>query len=186
MAVDCRQIHCFNGTTFCPIITFLAPEKRSKLDDSGIKCRLIGYGDDFGLEEIKGYKVLKEDDVTIFWTDNCVFDMEQAVERLPEVFYSTEVDNIRDELWNPNSESAIDSDESRNESDTPFELDELYTESESSNLVKFLLENNCWTKSKDSSIDDLYVAYRAVTEGTHTTYKEAMKSSEKSQWNTCN
>ncbi len=41
---------------------FVPIEKRSKLDDTTAKCRLLGYGDDDSSEEFKGYRLLVESD----------------------------------------------------------------------------------------------------------------------------
>jgi hypothetical protein len=52
---------------------------------SGIraKCsRLLGYGDDDELEEIKGYKVLKEKDNSIFYSNDVIFNSENFFENL--------------------------------------------------------------------------------------------------------
>ena len=45
-----------------------------KLGNSGEKCRMIGYGDDDDVEEVPGYKLLRESDMTIFYSRDVVFD----------------------------------------------------------------------------------------------------------------
>ena len=58
------------GYAFIPI-----ESRSSKLDDSAVACRLIGYADDDDTEEIKGYKVIKESDPTfVFYSSDVRFD----------------------------------------------------------------------------------------------------------------
>ena len=64
----------------------LPPEKRDgKLSDTGFKERLVGYGDDDGLEEVKGYHILKESDQSLHWVSkrNTKFDLEAEITYLP-------------------------------------------------------------------------------------------------------
>jgi hypothetical protein len=63
---------------------YVPPEKRNNLEDSGNKCRLLGYGDDFNTEEIKGYRLLREDDLSIIFSDNVTFHSELRMEKLHE------------------------------------------------------------------------------------------------------
>ena len=78
----------------CVCFAFVPPDKKgySKLDDNGIKCRLIGYGDDFDTEEIKGCKLLNEDTGIIFFSDNVVFPKQAKFERLDESYYTVDED----------------------------------------------------------------------------------------------
>ena len=159
---------------------FVPPEKRSKLNDSGIRCRLLGYGDDFDLEESKGYKVLSENDGTIFWSDSVKFEPTFPLERLDDVFYSTEDEAITDGLWLPDLEldSELDS-----------ELDELYfdaedapTEEELANTVFDLASYEWWKNSDENELFALHAALKAVVEGIPVSYKEAMNSEEAPHW----
>ena len=158
---------------------FISPEKRTKLDDSAIKCRLIGYGDDFELEEIKGYKLLKEDDGTIIWSDNCIFDKDLKMERLPEIFYSTQDKAVEDELWINDSISEVGSEAP---DDIFYDAEEDLTENETANLVSHMLENRWWTEKDDYSYDEFNVALKSVMVGIPTTFKQAMESKEKDSW----
>ena len=167
---------------------FLAPEKRNKLDDSAIKCRLIGYGDDFELEEMKAYKLLKEDDCTIIWSDNCIFDKDLKMERLSEIFYAENDDKLSDSLWKPFDDEELDKTEEGEDiffdadEALDYDFDDLVSEEESANLVNHLLSNKWWTESSDPNMDELYSAYRSVVDGTPTTFKEAMESEDKESW----
>jgi hypothetical protein len=58
------------GYAFLPLET-----RSSKLDDSAIACRLIGYADDDDTEEIKGYKLIRESDPSfVFYSSDVRFD----------------------------------------------------------------------------------------------------------------
>jgi hypothetical protein len=64
----------------------LPPEKRDgKLQDTGFVGRLVGYGDDDGLEEVKGYHILRETDQSLHWIArrNVKFDLEREITILP-------------------------------------------------------------------------------------------------------
>ena len=165
---------------------FLAPEKRSKLDESAIKCRLIGYGDDFELEEMKAYKLLKEDDCTIIWSDNCIFDKDLRMERLPEIFYSTDDNILVDDLWVEGGDKASNPGEGTegvdSEDDEFFDADEELSEEETSNLISYLITDKWWTNNPAFSEEELYTAYKAVVDGVPSTFKEAMDSKEKQSW----
>ena len=53
----------------CIGYAWIAQEKRSKLADSRVRCRIIGYGDDDDVEEVQGYKVLLENGVITYCKD---------------------------------------------------------------------------------------------------------------------
>lgn len=165
---------------------FISPEKRTKLDSSAIKCRLIGYGDDFALEEMKAYKLLKEDDCTIIWSDNCIFDSKLQMEKLPEIFYSTDDQRNFDSIWKDedyvdNSESG-EEEEIGSESDEFFDAEEALSDEESANLVSYLLSDKWWTSCNDYKIEELHYAFKSVVDGTPTTFSDAMKSEDKESW----
>ena len=49
-----RKPHLKNMKPFVTVCyAFIPPEKHSKLESSGIKSSLLGYGDDFDLEQTK-------------------------------------------------------------------------------------------------------------------------------------
>jgi hypothetical protein len=93
----------------CVCYAFVPPEKRTKLEDTGIKCRLLGNGDVFETEEINGYKLLTEAGIIIY-SDNVTFPKELQMERLDDSFYSLEEDKMVDDLWVP-YESQSESDD---------------------------------------------------------------------------
>jgi hypothetical protein len=50
--------------------------KGKKLEDAGIRCRLLGYGDDNLNEHRQGYKLLSEKDLKVFYSLDVVFKPE--------------------------------------------------------------------------------------------------------------
>ena len=62
----------------CIAYAYIPPEKRTKLDASSEKCRLLGKVDDFSSQEVKGYKLLRESDMSIFYLNDVKF-IEDAV-----------------------------------------------------------------------------------------------------------
>jgi hypothetical protein len=52
---------------------FITPELRSRLDDTRRRCRVLGYGDDDDTEEMDGFKVLFEDDLSIGYSNDVKF-----------------------------------------------------------------------------------------------------------------
>ena len=106
------------------------------------------------------------------------------MERLPEIFYSIENDNIQDKLWTPDSiladEEGISVEDS--EEDIFFDVEDELTDEESSNLLSHLKSNLWWTKNNDFTDEELHLAYTSVTDGIPTTFAEAMKSEDKSAW----
>jgi hypothetical protein len=64
----------------------LPPEKRDgKLADTGFRGRLVGYGDDDGLEEVKGYHIPREADQSLHWVSrrNTKFDLNAEITNIP-------------------------------------------------------------------------------------------------------
>jgi hypothetical protein len=159
---------------------FVPPEKRSKLEDSGIRCRLLGYGDDFETEEIKGYRLLNQQDGTIFWSDSVVFNKSGKMEKLDDIFYSLEDESIQDKLWTPFKDDD-DSDPVDTDDFFPDEENNL-TEIEVSNVVSQLMSEVWWKRLGENPVLELHTALKAVVEGTPVTYREAMTSSESPFW----
>jgi len=135
---------------------FVPIEKRTKLEDSGIKCRFLGFGDDYETEEIKGYRLLTEDGQIVF-SDNVVFPNELKFERLDEKFYTANEDKAIDDLFDPfiQTDSDLDSKESvksqsealSDEEDYFTAEEENITESETSNVIS-LLDKETWWRDK--------------------------------------
>jgi hypothetical protein len=161
---------------------FIPPEKRSKLEDSGIKCRLLGYGDDFETEEIKGYKLLNESDGTIFWSDSVIFDQNGKMEKLNDIFYSYEDDSIRDTLWTPFLDESPDQEEDDEFYYNTEETEEQLSENEMSNLIQELQKETWWKKNLKNPTLTIHSALKAVVEGIPVSYKQAMESSEAAKW----
>jgi hypothetical protein len=55
---------------------FIPPEKRTKLDNTTVKCRLLGYGDSTQIQ-FNGYKLLVEDDESIIFSNSVTFVSEE-------------------------------------------------------------------------------------------------------------
>jgi len=75
----------------------IPPEKRGgKLLDTGFKGRLVGYGDDDGLEEVKGYHIIRESDQSLHWIGrrNVKFDMDAKITNLPDAVDVEETDLV--------------------------------------------------------------------------------------------
>ena len=69
-------------------------EKRTKLEDTTEKCRLLGYGDDDSVEEYKAYKLLVENTMTIIYSKNVTFPETNIFEELSnEESYDAEDEN---------------------------------------------------------------------------------------------
>jgi hypothetical protein len=59
----------------CLSYVYVPAETRSKLAPSAVRCRLIGYGDDDDVEEIRGYKFVTESDISfIIYSSDARFD----------------------------------------------------------------------------------------------------------------
>jgi hypothetical protein len=88
----------------CICYAFVSPERRSKLEPSAVKCRLIGYGDDDDIVEVQGYKLLRESDRTILYCSSVRFDEEAEIEPLES--NGTVNDDVAD-VWNYNDNDLI-------------------------------------------------------------------------------
>jgi hypothetical protein len=153
---------------------YLPHEKRSKLEDSGIKCRFLGYGDDFKTQEINGFKLLKEDDGTIIYSDSVQFKRHFEMERLDPIFYADDDSErlIVDDLWR-----EIDPDHSDVPIDNSSESDsEEFFDAEDSDEAEYSEE-----KESAQAIEEFY-AFKAIVEGTPVTFKEAMSSKDSLAW----
>ena len=55
-------------------------KQHGKLEETGIKCRLLGYGDTEGVEARQGYKLLRESDLKVVYSVDVIFkpDMEMS------------------------------------------------------------------------------------------------------------
>jgi hypothetical protein len=64
----------------------IQPEYRGKVgENNGERCRFLGYGDDDELEEVKGYRLLRESDLEIIYTpwNHVQFDLQNPMIPLP-------------------------------------------------------------------------------------------------------
>jgi hypothetical protein len=93
--------------------------RNSKLSDTAVQCRLIGYADDDDTEEIKGYKLLQESDPSIiFYSSDVRFD--ETLEMTPLAGYSVFDPYDTTIFIDPSySEENTDDDHSQNDTLTP-------------------------------------------------------------------
>ena len=75
----------------CVCYSHIPIERRSKLDDTTEKCRLIGYGDDDSAEEFKGYKLIVESNLQIIYNKNVTFPEIPIFEEIPNL-QNTEIE----------------------------------------------------------------------------------------------
>jgi len=166
----------------CVCYAFIPPQKVHKLEDNGIRCRLLGYGDDFEVEETTGYRLIREDDGTIFYSDSVRFPKVAIFESLDEKFYSTETEPVGLDTDFQPTESEIDEYETFHDANDEFDDPgaEL-TEPEQIAHIASLLNETWWLMGHDP-LKELHYAYKATTEGTPTSYTEAMSSPEAKLW----
>ncbi len=164
----------------CVCYAFISPLSVSKLDDNGIRCRLLGFGDDFDSEETNGYRLLKENDGTIFYSDSVRFSDKPLFERLDDSFYSTHPDMIGKDPTFHLIESESVSDEESNEE--YWDAEEALSEEESVHLIENLLNETWWQSNTGNPLNEIYRAYKATTDGTPMTYNDAMLSEEAELW----
>ena len=68
----------------CIGYAFIPSEKRTDLDPSRSRCRLLGYADDFSPVEHKGYRLLRESDLAIFYSNDVEFWDDVSPPTLPD------------------------------------------------------------------------------------------------------
>ena len=136
---------------------------------------------------MKAFKLLKEDDGTIIWSDNCIFIVNLKMEPLSDIFYSIDDNQIMDELWiddtinSSDSETAKELDKDDAFFDADLSYDEEISDEESSNLISYLLTDKWWMTPEYNEYD-LFHAFSAVTDGIPTNFAEAMKSEDRDYW----
>ena len=68
----------------CVAYVHILAETRSKLAPAALRCRLVGYGDDDDVEEIRGYKFIAEDDIKyVIYSSDATFDESSSPSPLP-------------------------------------------------------------------------------------------------------
>jgi hypothetical protein len=86
-------------------------ERRTKLDQSADRCRLLGYSDDDDTEEFRGYKLLRESDLAIIYayTSDVTFDESRPIDPLENYSpYDDDIDDIfSDSTYEENSPIAF-------------------------------------------------------------------------------
>jgi hypothetical protein len=193
----------------CICFTHISLESRSnarKLEQSGVKCRLIGYGDDSGVHEQQGYKLLKENDYSAFYSVNVLFkiSMPMAPISIPE----NHIHEIQEDLWSPPSTEyheidqaidrghvvtrrgtqAIESDLESLESEDEFEDESDYVPTSTEDESTSEQAPNPFAALAGlplSSVNDPEF-YRclnaAMTDGCPKTYEEAINVPSSEQW----
>ena len=122
-------------------------EKRTKLDDTREKCRMIGYADNDDTEEMKGFKVIRELDLAVLYAKDVVFPniYIPIFERLPNEDPYEEV--FDDNLFGDGN--YVPEHEDSGFSDSSLETAESITSSEDQKSVPELAES-----STDNSTND--------------------------------
>jgi hypothetical protein len=68
----------------CIAYVHVPQEKRSKLAPAAVRCRLVGYGDDDDIEEIRGYKFVMESDLKfVIYSCDARFDENSSPPTIP-------------------------------------------------------------------------------------------------------
>ena len=75
----------------CVAYAHIPAELRSKLDPPAVRCRLLGYLDDDDSVELKGYKLLRESDMTILHSRDVRFDEFTPMEPLVNGNYDKDI-----------------------------------------------------------------------------------------------
>jgi len=166
-----------------------------KLEETGIRCRLIGYGDDFETVEQKGWKLLVEENESIIFTDDVRFVHDIEPTKLPN--YD---DNLDEDIEN----IFLDPDFIDDEVATPDLLDEtddeeanLLTDDEEANLLtegheisfrefcllnEDLMKETWWKDEKYCESTNFIHSLIAVVDGIDVDYNVAISGSEKNEW----
>ena len=146
----------------CVGFAYLPLEQRSslkKLENSGIRCRLLGYGDDSGVQERQGFKLLKEDDFTVFYSVDVVFKSSLSMtpptqQNLAQNYQPQAIHD--DDLWS-NSRSSTSSESLPSQDSSSFDdIDEAISRGHiatrsKTNRVRFELDAPASTSAELSS-----------------------------------
>ena len=163
------------GYMFIPKELRNKDDKLGKLEPSAKRVRCLMYGDDDSMEEIKGYKVLVENDMSIIYTKNVKWQREEPM--TPLIGYRSINTEESAELYE--FEDDIDSsgdyigDVTGNTTE-PALLLETDVDSDV-NDVEF-------TNNFVQSNGHLALALLAMNDGIPQNYKDAINSSEKTKW----
>jgi hypothetical protein len=180
--------------------SFIPIEKRSKLDDTTQKCRLLGYGDVDNVEQYKAYKLLVEEDGRIVYSKNVTFPIKTKFEELPDKDAYEEEDNSAD----LNYQYEYDSDASNSEEQPTDYLDVIEedpTTDEENPTTDDYTSNSEGDNSDDLDYQDesdvtsnlvqsfdlprqamLSCLATTVNKDCPNGYEEAMRSPEKEEW----
>lgn len=204
--VDLSLLYPFGcvGYMFVPKEKRDGKEKLGKLEPSGKRVRLLGFGDDDDSEEILGWKVLLEDDLSIHYTKTVRWDIN--AERTPLQNQQT-VMNHGEELYD--LDDPMDDDfEIDDEPPTP---DLLSTSSDDGNSIAAyvttfgmiplsyskIIQGNYSRKMASLaeyakhcpptlplSPEEAMYCHMALLDGVPINYQQAMQSNEKELWQT--
>jgi hypothetical protein len=122
---------------------FIPAEKRSKLDNTRERCRLIGYADDDDTEEMAGYKIVMESDESILYSNDVVFSS-QDVTALP---------NATRNAYDPAILDVFISHDSQNDDFLPTDTSGTTAGSESRTPSVAELPNSSSVQQFDSELD---------------------------------
>ena len=78
--------NCQSFGAICFAYVPKANRSLGKLDNTSVKCRFLGYGDDDSLlEQRQGYKLLRESDQKIFYSTDVLFKEDEEITHLPRI-----------------------------------------------------------------------------------------------------
>ena len=198
-----KRIKNFNNfKEFGSICYIHVPKSKNvngKLDSSGVRCRFLGYGDDESLIERRyGFKILRESDRKVLYSNDVYFSDNEAIEPLDEhienysEFYASLKNQALEDLVDKETEEIteletedndqyqklneaiqlghIDNTRGSGEVDCPME-----------DIISIAREANLTVGTVINS--ELYSCFSAaMTMGCPETYEEAINSNESEKW----
>jgi hypothetical protein len=150
-------------------------EQRNKLEPSGVKCRFIGYDDDGLSDAVKGYKLLRLSDYTVFYSRDVVFNETAPMDSLPD--YSSFHNS--DDYDDYGESDIIDSTSSDTSSSPELFHDAL---SQTSDIDELLLHTSGICDQALLSADLSLDTCLSIIDRIPQTYEEAMRSPEAPFW----
>lgn len=161
-------------------------DKLGKIEPSAKRVRCLMYGDDDSLEEIKGYKVLVEMDMSTVYTKNVKWLPDEPM--APLTNYRRITDEEIMDIYEEDNDSSGDyteetaPDENTNDEEETALIPELGEETEESD-TNFVEESNAnFVNNFIQAYGHIAFALLATTDGVPQNYIEAIKSNEKDKW----
>ena len=198
---DLNQIFPFGSVCFAQVPIQVRKEYR-KLGDTSVRCRFLGFGTDDIAHHRHGYKLLRENDLKIFYSSDVIVCPEIEMESLPD----RPLTNDYDKLWLPLVQNIIHTtEENRNDDDEDDEDDEevVVTRASNDNRIEEAISMGHIETARGSGIPselallslstnlpinslshpDFYASFSAAMNfGCPTSYEEAITSSDSIKW----